>query len=260
MPLKIPFMKKQLFILVFLFVSAQCTNAQNKLNIDSLAKLLEVWVDIPLVTPGQSNADAPSDAIVLYNGRNTDAFQKKDGSPAGWKIDADGALTDIKGAGDLITKQAFGSCQLHLEFREPKEIKGSGQSRGNSGVYLMSKYEIQVLDSYENPTYSNGQAGAVYKQHVPLVNASRKPGEWQTYDIIFTAPQFKDNGDLESPARVTVIHNGVLIQNNVTIAGPTDWVMKPKYVKHASKLPLLLQDHGDDGNPISYRNIWIRNL
>ena len=124
----------------------------------------------------------------------------------------------------------------------------------------MGKYEIQVLDSYNNPTYSNGQAGAVYKQHVPLVNASRKPGEWQSYDIIFTAPLFKDNGDLESPARVTVIHNGVLIQNNVTILGPTDWVMKPVYKKHAAKLPLMLQDHGDDGNPISYRNIWIRNL
>ena len=124
----------------------------------------------------------------------------------------------------------------------------------------MGKYEIQVLDSYNNPTYSNGQAGAVYKQHVPLVNASRKPGEWQSYDIVFTAPQFKENGDLLSPARVTVIHNGVLIQNNVTILGPTDWVTKPKYEKHASKLPLMLQDHGDDGNPISYRNIWIRNL
>ena len=124
----------------------------------------------------------------------------------------------------------------------------------------MGKYEIQVLDSYNNPTYSNGQAGAVYKQHVPLVNASRKPGEWQSYDIIFTAPLFKENGDLESPARVSVIHNGVLIQNNVTILGTTDWVMKPKYEKHAAKLPLMLQDHGDDGNPISYRNIWIRNL
>ena len=187
-------------------------------------------------------------------------FKKKDGSPAGWKIDADGAITDIKGAGDLITKEAFGNCQLHIEFREPSEVKSSGQGRGNSGVYIMGKYEIQVLDSYNNPTYSNGQAGAVYKQHVPLVNASRKPGKWQSYDIIFTAPLFKENGDLESPARVTVIHNGVLIQNNVTILGPTDWVIIPKYEKHASKLPLMLQDHGDDGNPISYRNIWIRNL
>ena len=253
-------MKKQLLVLACLLASTQFVTAQKKLNIDSLAGLLEVWVNVPSVTPGQSNADAPSDATILYNGHGLGAFQKKDGSPAGWKIDADGAVTDIKGAGDLITKEAFGNCQLHIEFREPAEVKSSGQGRGNSGVYLMGKYEIQVLDSYNNPTYSNGQAGAVYKQHIPLVNASRKPGEWQSFDIIFTAPLFKENGDLESPARVTVIHNGVLIQNNVTILGTTDWVMKPKYKKHAAKLPLMLQDHGDDGNPISYRNIWIRNL
>lgn len=253
-------MKKQLLLLTCLLASTQFVTAQKKLNIDSLAGLLEVWVNVPVVTPGQMNTDAPSDATILYNGNGLGAFQKKDGSAAGWKIDADGAVTDIKGAGDLITKEAFGNCQLHLEFREPAEVKGSGQARGNSGVYIMGKYEIQVLDSYNNSTYSNGQAGAVYKQHVPLVNASRKPGEWQAYDIIFTAPVFKENGDLESPARVTVMHNGVLIQNNVTILGPTDWVMKPVYKKHAAKLPLMLQDHGDDGNPISYRNIWIRNL
>jgi hypothetical protein len=253
-------MKKQFLVLASLFACIHFASAQKKINIDSLARLLEVWVNVPVVTPGQINSDAPSDAIILYNGNGLGAFQKKDGSPAGWKIDADGAVTDIKGAGDLITKEAFGSCQLHVEFREPAEVKSSGQGRGNSGVYIMGKYEIQVLDSYNNPTYSNGQAGAVYKQHVPLVNSSRKPGEWQSYDIIFTAPIFKENGDLESPARVTVIHNGVLIQNNVTILGPTDWVMKPVYAKHAAKLPLMLQDHGDDGNPISYRNIWIRNL
>jgi hypothetical protein len=253
-------MKKQLLVLACLLAYTQFASAQKKLNIDSLAGLLEVWVNVPLVTPGITNADAPSDATILYNGNGLGAFQKKDGSPAGWRIDADGAVTDIKGAGDLITKEAFGNCQLHIEFREPAEVKSSGQGRGNSGVYIMGKYEIQVLDSYNNPTYSNGQAGAVYKQHVPLVNASRKPGEWQSYDIIFTAPLFKENGDLESPARVTVMHNGVLIQNNVTILGTTDWVRKPVYKKHAAKLPLMLQDHGDDGNPISYRNIWIRNL
>jgi hypothetical protein len=253
-------MKKQLLVLACLLAYTQFASAQKKLNVDSLAGLLEVWVNVPVVTPGQMNTDAPSDATILYNGNGLGAFQKKDGSPAGWRIDADGAVTDIKGAGDLITKEAFGNCQLHIEFREPAEVKSSGQGRGNSGVYIMGKYEIQVLDSYNNPTYSNGQAGAVYKQHVPLVNASRKPGEWQSYDIIFTAPLFKENGDLESPARVTVMHNGVLIQNNVTILGTTDWVMKPKYKKHAAKLPLMLQDHGDDGNPISYRNIWIRNL
>ena len=253
-------MKKQLIALACFLTCTQFVTAQKMSSRDSLAASMEVWVNVPVVTPGVNNADAPSDAIILYNGHGLGAFQKRDGSPAGWRIDADGAITDIKGAGDLITKEAFGNCQLHIEFREPAEIKSSGQGRGNSGVYLMGKYEIQVLDSYNNPTYSNGQAGAVYKQHVPLVNASRKPGEWQSYDIIFTAPLFKENGDLESPARVTVIHNGVLIQNNVTILGPTDWVIIPKYEKHASKLPLMLQDHGDDGNPISYRNIWIRNL
>jgi len=253
-------MKKQFLVLTCLLASTQFVTAQKMSSRDSLAATLEVWVNVPVVTPGLTNAEAPSDATILYNGNGLGAFQKRDGSPAGWKIDADGAVTDIKGAGDLITKEAFGNCQLHLEFREPAEVKGSGQARGNSGVYIMGKYEIQVLDSYNNSTYSNGQAGAVYKQHVPLVNASRKPGEWQAYDIIFTAPVFKENGDLESPARVTVMHNGVLIQNNVTILGPTDWVMKPVYKKHAAKLPLMLQDHGDDGNPISYRNIWIRNL
>jgi len=180
-------MKKQLLVLACLLAYTQFASAQKKLNIDSLAGLLEVWVNVPLVTPGITNADAPSDATILYNGNGLGAFQKKDGSPAGWRIDADGAVTDIKGAGDLITKEAFGNCQLHIEFREPAEVKSSGQGRGNSGVYIMGKYEIQVLDSYNNPTYSNGQAGAVYKQHVPLVNASRKPGEWQSYDIIFTA-------------------------------------------------------------------------
>jgi hypothetical protein len=253
-------MKKQLLVLACILACTGFATAQKMSSRDSLAAALEVWVNVPVVTPGQINTDAPSDATILYNGNGLGAFQKRDGSPASWRIDADGAITDIKGAGDLITKEAFGNCQLHIEFREPAEIKSSGQGRGNSGVYLMGKYEIQVLDSYNNPTYSNGQAGAVYKQHVPLVNASRKPGQWQSFDIIFTAPKFKENGDLESPARVTVMHNGVLIQNNVTILGPSDWVIKPKYEKHASKLPLMLQDHGDDGNPISYRNIWIRNL
>jgi len=221
---------------------------------------LESWVPVPIISAGSTNTDAPSDAIVLFNGKDVSAFQKLDGSPVKWKLDADGSLTDVKGAGDLYTKKAFGNCQLHVEFRTPSIVKNSGQARGNSGVYLMGKYEIQVLDSYDNVTYSNGQAAAVYKQYAPLVNASRKPGEWQSYDIIFTAPVFKDNGELSSPGRVTVLHNGVLVQNNVTILGPTDYSAIPVYKKHDSKLPLYFQDHGDDGNPISYRNIWIREL
>lgn len=249
-----------IFALCILCFNANAQNTTKKNNGTVTPEQLESWVPVPVITPGNTNSDAPSDAIVLFNGKDLSAFQKKDGSPAQWRLDPDGSVTDVKKAGDLITKKAFGNCQLHVEFRTPAEIKNSGQSRGNSGVYFMGKYEIQVLDSYNNLTYSNGQAAAVYKQYAPLVNASRKPGEWQTYDIIFTAPIFKDNGDLEAPARVTVIHNGVLVQNNVTILGPTDWAKVPEYKKHESKLPLLFQDHGDDGNPISYRNIWIREL
>ena len=246
--------------LCLLCFSANAQNTTKKNNGTVTPEQLESWVPVPVITPGNTNSEAPSDAIVLFNGKDLLAFQKKDGSPAQWRLDPDGSVTDVKKAGDLITKKAFGNCQLHVEFRTPAEIKNSGQSRGNSGVYFMGKYEIQVLDSYNNLTYSNGQAAAVYKQYPPLVNASRKPGEWQTYDIIFTAPIFKDNGEVEAPARVTVIHNGVLVQNNVTILGPTDWAKIPEYKKHDSKLPLLFQDHGDDGNPISYRNIWIREL
>jgi Domain of Unknown Function (DUF1080) len=239
-------------------VSAQKISRQDSITAEAIK--LESWVPVPVITPGKLNTDAPSDAIILFNGKDLSAFQKKNGGAPKWTLDPDGSFTDIKGAGDIETKQAFGNCQLHIEFRSPAEVKNSGQARGNSGVYMMGKYEIQVLDSYDNVTYSNGQAAALYKQYAPLVNASRKPGEWQSYDIIFTAPVFNDNGTLASPGRVTVIHNGVLVQNNVTILGPTDWVTKPKYEKHPGKLPFFLQDHGDDGNPVSYRNIWIREL
>jgi hypothetical protein len=258
-------MKKNLALLFAYLCIAFFANAQAKYknfqdSIAAEAAKLEVWTNVPEVTPGAFTNEAPSDAIILYNGKDFSAFHGRDGKKIGWKIDPDGALTDVKGAGDLITNQSFGDCQLHVEFRTPSTVKGAGQSRGNSGVYLMGFYEIQVLDSYKNPTYSNGQAAAVYKQHIPLVNASREPGQWQAYDIIFKAPIFKENGALEKPATVTVLHNGVLVQNNVTIIGPTDWVTKPVYKKHDSKLPLFFQDHGDDGNPISYRNIWIRPL
>ena len=258
-------MKKKLAFLLAYTCLALIVNAQAKYknyqdSIAAEAAKLEVWATVPEVTPGTYINDAPSDAIILYNGKDFAAFHGRDGKKIGWKIDPDGALTDVKGAGDLITNQSFGDCQLHVEFRTPATVKGEGQSRGNSGVYLMGLYEIQVLDSYRNPTYSNGQAAAVYKQHIPLVNASRMPGQWQAYDIIFKAPVFKEDGSLEKPATVTVLHNGVLVQNNVTIVGPTDWVIKPVYKKHDSKLPLFFQDHGDDGNPISYRNIWIRPL
>ena len=247
-------------ICIFCF-NANAQNTPKKDNGGITPEKLESWVPVPVITPGNTNADAPSDAIVLFNGKDLSAFQKKDGSPAKWRLDPEGTVTDVKGAGDLITKKAFGNCQLHVEFRTPSEVKNSGQSRGNSGVYFMGKYEVQVLDSYDNVTYSNGQAAAVYKQYAPLVNASRKPGEWQTYDIIFTAPQFYADGKVQVPGRFTVLHNGVLVQNNVDIKGTIQWIGPSVYEAHLAKLPFYLQDHDlDGGSPVSFRNIWIRPL
>ncbi|MCE2844356.1 MAG: DUF1080 domain-containing protein [Chitinophagaceae bacterium] len=259
-------MKKTILGLAMIFIIAGTVNAQKKFaswqdSIAYEASLSEIWTPVPkAVMPGNFISEPPSDAIILYNGKDLSAFHGRNGKKIGWVLEPDGALTDVKGAGDIITNESFGDCQLHLEFRTPSVVKGAGQSRGNSGVFLMGQYEIQILDSYQNPTYVNGQAAAVYKQHIPLVNASRPPGNWQAYDIIFTAPRFNADGTLLSPARVTLLHNGVLVQNNVSLIGPTDWVIKPVYKKHADKLPLFFQDHGDDGNPISLRNIWIRPL
>lgn len=243
------------------------TNAQTsfKSKQDSLefeAAKTEVWSPVPkTVLPGATAADAPSDAIVLFNGKSMNAFQKKGGGAPGWKIEADGALTVVKGAGDLETLEGFGNCQLHLEFREPSIIKGNNQSRGNSGIWFMSAYEVQILDNYNNPTYVNGQVGSLYKQHPPLVTPIRKPGEWQTYDIIFTAPQFRDNGELATPAKITALLNGVLVLNHVTVYGPVEWIGLPQYKPHPNKMPLRLQDHGfDGGEPVSFKNIWIRPL
>ncbi len=241
------------------------TNAQNKVNQDSLFKeaaKTEFWEPVPkMVTPGKTNSDAPSDAIVLYNGKDVARWEKENGGKVGWKIDKDGALTVVKGSGNIATKQGFGNCQLHIEWREPSVIAGASQTRGNSGIFFMGRYELQVLDSYNNPTYVNGQAASIYKQHIPLVNASKKPGEWQSYDVIFTAPTFYSDGKVQSPARITVIHNGILVQNNVVITGHTEWIGIPKYAAHGDKEPLVLQDHGlDGGQPMSYRNIWVREL
>ncbi len=206
-----------------------------------------VWPEPKIIQSGDSVA-APSDAIILFNGTHLDAWKNGDA----WKI-ADG-YAEVQGQ-TIQTKQPFGDCQLHLEFATPKEIKGRGQGRGNSGVYLMGKYEVQILDSYENPTYFDGQCGAVYKQQPPTVNACRKPGEWQTFDIIFTAPRFDQQGELEEPAFVTVLHNGILIHNHFELPGGTFWDQPPHYQAHADKLPISLQNHG---NPIRFRNIWIR--
>lgn len=216
----------------------------------------EVWEPEPaIVTPGE-NGSPPSDAVVLFDGSDLSAWQAIDGGDAPWLV-ADGAMTVVAGTGAIQTRDSFGDVQLHIEWRTPAEVEGEGQERGNSGVYLMGLYELQVLDSWQNRTYSNGQAGSIYKQYMPLVNASRPPGVWQTYDIIFDAPRFGANGQLERPAYMTVLHNGVLIQNHSELKGPTLYIGVPAYEAHPDRLPLRLQDHG---NPVSYRNIWIRNL
>ena len=220
----------------------------------------EYWTPVPPIVTATAGT-VPSDAIVLFDGKNLDAWEPARANGHPWKIE-DGAMVVIPTPEpdptcDQITKQSFGDVQLHLEFRTPAKIKGSSQGRGNSGIYFMRLYELQVLDSYNNPTYVNGQAGSIYKQHPPLVNASRPPGEWQTYDAVFIAPRFAADGKLLSPARMTAFHNGVLVQHDAVLRGPTVWRGEPKYAPHAAKLPILLQDHR---NPTAYRNIWVREL
>ncbi|MBZ4191013.1 3-keto-disaccharide hydrolase [Niabella beijingensis] len=246
-------MKKQLYLAFAALYASNLLCAQ-----DGDPKITEVWNPEPrIVTPGATSADPPSDAVVLFDGSGLSAWERADGSgPATWKV-GDKALTVVKGAGAIRTKQSFGDCQLHVEWRAPAEVKGDGQGRGNSGIFLMSNYELQVLDSYKNRTYSNGQAGSIYKQLMPLANASRKPGEWQTYDIIFTAPRFNKDSTVKSQGRITVIHNGVLVQNNAAILGATQYIGIPQNIFHKEKEPIILQDHG---NPVSFRNIWIREL
>jgi len=196
----------------------------------------------------------PSDAIVLFDGKSLAAFQNDKGGDAGWVIE-DGAMV-VNGSGDIQTRAGFGSCQLHLEWATPAKVEGKDQGRGNSGVFLMSRYEVQVLDSFDNRTYADGQAAAVYGQNPPLVNACGKPGQWQTYDILFHRPKFAD-GKLTAPATVTVLHNGILVQDHFAIRGSTAHKTEARYAPHGDQAPLALQDHG---NPVRYRNIWLRRL
>jgi hypothetical protein len=193
---------------------------------------------------------------VLFDGKDLSQWQTPKGEPAKWKVE-DGYFEVVAGSGDIQTRQAFGDCQLHVEWAAPDPPRGKDQDRGNSGVYLMGLYEVQVLDSYNNETYADGQAAAVYGQYPPLVNAVRPPGQWQTHDIIFHGPRFAADGQLLRRARVTVVHNGVLVQDNVELSGPTAHKQRPPYRAHREKLPLLLQDHS---HPVRYRNIWIREL
>lgn len=220
-------------------------------------KATEKWSPVPVVVTPGDGTQPPSDAIVLLGkGSDLSMWESTDGGKVKWAYD-NGILTVKKKTGDIRTRNYFGDCQLHVEWRTPAEVSGEGQGRGNSGVFLMERYEVQVLDSYQNRTYSNGQAASIYKQHIPLVNACRPPGEWQTYDIIWKAPVFSKEGEVLAPATITVLHNGVLVQNHVEIKGTTDFIGIQTYKPHADRLPLKLQDHG---NPVSYRNIWIREL
>jgi len=259
-------MKKLVILFAAITGTSFITNAQETDTEKMKPEETEYYAPVPpKVTPGASFADAPSDAIILFDGKNLDQWvSAKDSTAAKWTV-ADNIMTVNKEMGDIQTKKTFTDYQLHIEYRIPSNMTGSGQARGNSGIFLAALpwgaggYELQVLDNYKNPTYVNGQAGSIYKQSVPLVNACRKPGEWQTYDVIWTAPQFNNHGVLKSLARVTVFHNGILVQNNTTVLGDTPYIGQPSYRKHGPA-PIKLQAHGDKSEPISYRNIWVRPL
>lgn len=237
----------------------------------------ELHLEVPVVTPGEYGS-APSDAVVLFDGKDLSAWEKTpfgegvavdrteyylkqyeegaDWGAAAWQVE-NGEIVAGQKQGAIASRQAFGDMQLHIEWQVPVLEGKRGQEYGNSGIFLMGMYEVQVLNSYQNETYSNGQAASIYKQHSPLANASRAPGEWQSFDMIFTAPRFSEKGTLVSPAQLTVLHNGVLVQHNAVLQGPTAFIGEPYYIPHPPKLPLVLQDHD---NPVRYRNIWVREL
>ncbi len=254
-------MKYSILFTALLSGSFFMANAQTK------PEETEVWEPVPkVVTPGAKPGEAPSDAVILFDGKNLDQWvQADDQSAAKWDIH-DGIVTVNKSYGNIETKQKFNNYQLHIEWREPADLEGTGQARGNSGVFLASLgkgdagYELQVLDSYNNKTYVNGMAGSVYKQAIPLANPAKPVGEWQTYDIIWTAPVFNDDKTLKSAARVTVIFNGVVVENNFILWGPTKYIGKPDYSIAHGASPIKLQAHGDKSKPLSFRNIWVRDL
>ena len=230
-------------------------------------KLTEFYSPVPkVITPGKLNTNAPSDAIILFDGKNLSEWVSTEDTTkeAAWIV-AKKVLTVKKSLGNIQTKRTFTDYQMHIEWRIPANITGEGQARGNSGIFLASTgkgdagYEMQILDNYNNATYVNGQAGSIYKQAIPLVNVCKKPGEWQAYDIVWTAPRFNEDGTVKIPAHVTAFHNGVLVQNNYELKGETAYIGAPVYKKHGPS-PIKLQAHGDKSEPISFRNIWIRDL
>jgi hypothetical protein len=255
-------MNRTLALMTLALATSMVAGAQTK------PEETEIWEPVPkVVNTGKSVlAPPPSDAVILFDGTNLDkwASSRDSTKPAMWTV-KNGVVTVKKGTGNIQTKDVFTDYQLHLEWQVPTNITGKGQGRGNSGLFLSAYgkgdggYEIQILDSYNNPTYVNGQVGSIYKQHIPLANPVRPPGEWNVYDIVWTAPRFNDNGTVKSPARVTAFLNGVLVQNNAEITGETRYIGKPAYIKHGPT-PIKLQDHGDPSEPISFRNIWIRPM
>jgi len=253
---------RQLLLLITLGLAGQL-----KAQVQHITPDKEVYAPVPVkVEPGREAGLPPSDAIVLFDGKDMSAWQTvSDGSSPGWPVKR-GIVTVDKKVGTIRTRREFLDYQLHLEWLIPADIQGDSQSRGNSGVIVASTgpgdngYEVQILDSYNNPTYVNGQAGAVYKQYIPLVNPSRRPGQWQTYDLVWIAPRFKEDGSLESAGRVTVLFNGILVQHDVALSGPTAfWPDPPGYHPHGPSA-IKLQAHGDPSKPVSFRNIWVRDL
>ena len=254
---------KRLITIALAITAATTMNAQEKKypKPEKMSPgMTEFWTPQPkVVTPGDIKTNsAPSDAIVLFDGKNLDAWRSAKGGEAEWHVH-NGVFTVDKSKGDILTKQEFGSFQLHIEWCVPKNITGSSQGRGNSGVFLQDKYEIQILVCYENETYCNGQTGSVYNQVIPLANAMRKPGEWNVYDIIYSAPVFNEDGTYKVAPTVTVIQNGVVLLNNFVIRGTTEDIGHPRVIPHGDG-PIRLQSHGDPSEPISFRNIWIREM
>lgn len=250
----------RLFFIFFSVLPFSSTMAQENTKPVMTHEMTEIWnPEVPVIKPGKEISEAPSDALLLFNGNdiNKEWMSSKDGGEVGWTV-SDGIITVVSGKGDIRTKREFNDFQLHLEWRTPIAVVDSGMRRGNSGVFLQGIYEVQILDSYNNRTCSNGQAGSIYKQHAPLVNVCKGPGEWQIFDIIYAAPRFRENGTYYTPPYVTIIQNGVLVQNHIALRGPTMYIGIPEYnIKPHGEGPVILQDHWF---PVSFRNIWIREL